>query len=87
MAILVATPLAILIAVFLTELAPQLIRRPVAILVELLAAIPSVILGLWGIIILGPFMAKHLSRSCTASSVGSRCSAAPIRRTGCCRPP
>jgi phosphate transport system permease protein len=36
------------------------VRRPVAILVELLAAIPSVILGLWGIIILGPFLGNHL---------------------------
>jgi len=60
LAILIATPMAILIAVYLTELAPRFIRRPVAILVELLAAIPSVILGLWGIIILGPFMENHL---------------------------
>ena len=52
--------MAILIAIFLTELAPQFIRRPITILVELLAAIPSVILGLWGIIILGPFMEDHL---------------------------
>jgi phosphate transport system permease protein len=59
-AIIIATPLAILIAIFLTELAPQFIRRPIAILVELLAAIPSVILGLWGIIVLGPFMNNHL---------------------------
>ena len=58
-ALIIATPTAIFIAVYLTELAPQVIRRPVAILVELLAAIPSVILGLWGIIILGPFLANH----------------------------
>ena len=60
LALIMATPLAILIAIFLTELAPQIIRRPIAILVELMAAIPSVILGLWGIIILGPFMEQHL---------------------------
>ena len=59
-ALLIATPTAILIAIYLTELAPRFVRRPVAILVELLAAIPSVILGLWGIIILGPFLANHL---------------------------
>ena len=59
-ALLIATPTAIFIAIYLTELAPQVIRRPVAILVELLAAIPSVILGLWGIIILGPFLQHHL---------------------------
>jgi phosphate transport system permease protein len=55
-ALLVATPLAIAIALYLTELAPRRIRRPVATLVDLLAAIPSVILGLWGIIVLGPVM-------------------------------
>ena len=59
-ALLIATPTAIAISIYLTELAPQAIRRPVAILVELLAAIPSVILGLWGIIILGPFLGNHL---------------------------
>ncbi|HET9721025.1 MAG TPA: phosphate ABC transporter permease subunit PstC [Solirubrobacteraceae bacterium] len=58
-ALIIATPTAIAIALFLTELAPRAVRRPVAILVELLAAIPSVILGLWGIIILGPFLASH----------------------------
>ncbi len=59
-ALIIATPTAIFIAVYLTELAPRFIRQPVAILVELLAAIPSVILGLWGIIILGPFLSNHL---------------------------
>jgi phosphate transport system permease protein len=55
-ALLFAGPLAIAIAIFLTELAPRRIRRPVATLVDLLAAIPSVILGLWGIIVLGPIL-------------------------------
>jgi phosphate transport system permease protein len=55
-ALLLATPLSIAIAVFLTELSPRRMRRPVAALVDLLAAIPSVILGLWGILVLGPFM-------------------------------
>jgi phosphate transport system permease protein len=59
-ALLIATPTAIAISIYLTELAPRIVRRPVAILVELLAAIPSVILGLWGIIILGPFLGNHL---------------------------
>jgi phosphate transport system permease protein len=58
-ALLIAGPMAVAIALYLTELAPRVIRRPVAILVELLAAIPSVILGLWGIIILGPFVGNH----------------------------
>lgn len=60
LALLIAAPTSIAIALFLTELAPRVVRRPVAILVELLAAIPSVILGLWGIIVLGPFMGNHL---------------------------
>src|SRR5262249_31122429 len=55
-ALLVAGPMSIAIALFLTELAPRGLPRPVAILVDLLAAIPSVILGLWGIIVLGPVM-------------------------------
>ena len=59
-ALLIATPTAIAISIYLTELAPRVIRRPVAILVELLAAIPSVILGLWGLLVLGPFLNNHL---------------------------
>jgi phosphate transport system permease protein len=59
-ALLIATPTAIFIAIYLTELAPRIIRRPVAILVELLAAIPSVILGLWGILVVAPFLSTHL---------------------------
>jgi phosphate transport system permease protein len=59
-ALTIATPTAIAIALYLTELAPRMVRRPVAILVELLAAIPSVILGLWGALVLGPFLANHL---------------------------
>jgi phosphate transport system permease protein len=55
-ALLFATPLSIAISIFLTELAPQRIRRPVATLVDMLAAIPTVILGLWGILVLGPFL-------------------------------
>src|SRR5437868_4197647 len=59
-ALLIAAPTSVAIALYLTELAPRVARRPVAILVELLAAIPSVILGLWGIIVLGPFLGKTL---------------------------
>ena len=54
--LLVAAPVSIAIALFLTELAPRGVRRPVATLVELLAAIPSVVLGLWGLIVLAPAM-------------------------------
>jgi phosphate transport system permease protein len=54
--LLIAAPLSVAIALFLTELAPRRTRRPVATLVELLAAIPSVVLGLWGLIVLAPVM-------------------------------
>lgn len=59
-ALLLAAPLAIAIALFLTELAPRFLREIIGALVELLAAIPSVILGLWGILVLVPFLAHHV---------------------------
>ena len=59
-ALVIATPLAIAIALWLTELAPGGVRGIVGSLVEMLAAIPSVVLGLWGILVLGPFLANHL---------------------------
>lgn len=55
-ALLFAAPLSIAISIYLTELAPARLRRPVATLVDMLAAIPTVILGLWGILVLGPVM-------------------------------
>jgi len=59
-ALLIAVPLAIAIGLFLSELAPRVLRTPVGTMVELLAAIPSVVLGLWGILILGPFLNEHV---------------------------
>ena len=59
-ALLIAVPLAIAIGLFLSELAPRALRTPVGTMVELLAAIPSVVLGLWGILILGPFLNEHV---------------------------
>ena len=60
LALLLATPISIAIGLYLSELAPRGVRSVVASLVELLAAIPSVVLGLWGILVLGPFVGKHL---------------------------
>ncbi|HUK78807.1 MAG TPA: phosphate ABC transporter permease subunit PstC [Thermoleophilia bacterium] len=60
LALIIAAPISIAIALYLTELASHTVRRPIAILVELLAAIPSVILGLWGILVFGPFLNDHL---------------------------
>jgi phosphate transport system permease protein len=59
-ALLVGGPFAIAIALFLSELAPRGVRGVVGTLVEMLAAIPSVVLGLWGILVMGPFLAHHL---------------------------
>ena len=54
LALLIATPIAIGIAVFITELCPQWLRQPLVFLTELLAAIPSIVYGLWGIFVLVP---------------------------------
>jgi phosphate transport system permease protein len=59
-ALLIAAPLAIAIALFLTELAPRSLRAPVTALVETLAAIPSVVIGLWGILVLAPILRDHV---------------------------
>jgi phosphate transport system permease protein len=59
-ALLLATPLSIAIALFLTEIAPRRVATPIATMVELLAAIPSVVLGLWGILVFGPWVAANL---------------------------
>ncbi len=56
LALLLAVPLSLGVAIFLTEFAPKWMRQPVAFLVELLAAIPSVVYGLWGIFVLIPFL-------------------------------
>jgi len=55
-AIIIAVPIGIGIAVFLTELCPRPLRRPIAIAVELLAGIPSIIYGIWGLFIFAPFL-------------------------------
>lgn len=59
-AILIAAPLSVGIALFLSELAPPAVRATVGTLVEMLAAVPSVVYGLWGIYVLAPFDANHV---------------------------
>jgi phosphate transport system permease protein len=58
-ALVIAVPLSIATAVYLTELAPLSIRQPIISLIEMLAAIPSVILGLWGIFVMVPFLRDY----------------------------
>src|ERR1035437_351018 len=61
LALLLAVPLAIGVAVFLTEMCPQALRGPLAFITELLAAIPSVIYGLWAVFVLVPLLREHLN--------------------------
>lgn len=60
LALLIATPLAVGVAIFLSEFAPAWLRQPVAFLVDLLAAIPSVVYGLWGVFVLVPLLREHV---------------------------
>jgi phosphate transport system permease protein len=59
-AMLIAVPVGLLIAVFLTELCPMFLRRPIGIAIELLAGIPSIIYGIWGLFVFAPFLQDTL---------------------------
>ena len=59
-ALLISVPISLGVAIFLTEQAPKKIATPIAFMVELLAAIPSVVYGLWGIFVLAPFIRDYL---------------------------
>jgi phosphate transport system permease protein len=59
-AMAIAIPVGLGIAIFLTELCPQWLRRPIGMAIELLAGIPSIIYGMWGFFVLGPYLADHV---------------------------
>ena len=59
-ALVISTPVALAVAIYLSMLAPRPVRAVVGPLVEMLAAIPSVILGFWGIIVFAPFLQRHI---------------------------
>jgi phosphate transport system permease protein len=59
-AMLIAVPVGLLIAMFLTELCPLWLRRPIGIAIELLAGIPSIIYGIWGLFVFAPFLQETL---------------------------
>jgi len=61
LALIIAVPFSLGIAIYLSELAPEKLRAPLSFIIELLAAIPSVIIGLWGIFILAPFIRDYLA--------------------------
>src|SRR6267143_2168903 len=60
LALIIAVPLALGVSIYLTEFAPKWLRQPVAFLVELLSAIPSVVYGMWGIFVLIPFLRGYV---------------------------
>jgi phosphate transport system permease protein len=59
-AMAIAVPLGLLITLFLTELCPLWLRRPIGIAIELLAGIPSIIYGIWGLFVFAPFLQQHV---------------------------
>jgi phosphate transport system permease protein len=61
LALLIAVPFSLGIAIFLSELAPEKLRTPLSFIIELLAAVPSVIIGLWGIFVLAPLIRDYLA--------------------------
>lgn len=66
-AMLIAVPIGFGIAIYLTELAPVWIRRPIGIAIELLAAIPSIVYGMWGLFFFAPWFAVHVQPGLVAT--------------------
>lgn len=60
LALLIAVPTAIGIAIFVTEIAPSFLKGPIGVAIELLAAIPSIIYGMWGLFTLAPIMSRYI---------------------------
>ncbi|MGH6648734.1 phosphate ABC transporter permease subunit PstC, partial [Aquabacterium sp.] len=61
-ALLIAVPVSFGIALFLTELSPSWLKRPLGIAVELLAAVPSIVYGMWGLLVFGPILATYVQQ-------------------------
>lgn len=61
LALIIAVPFSMGIAIYLSELAPEKMRTPLSFIIELMAAVPSVIIGLWGIFILAPFIRDYIA--------------------------
>jgi phosphate transport system permease protein len=60
LAMVIAIPISFGIAIFLTELSPSWLKRPVGVAIELLAAVPSIIFGIWGLFVLAPILQRHV---------------------------
>ncbi|MHC5225019.1 phosphate ABC transporter permease PstC [Ignatzschineria sp. LJL83] len=61
-ALVIAVPVSFGIAIFLTELSPPWLRRPIGVAIELLAAIPSIVYGMWGLFVFAPLFAKYFQK-------------------------
>ena len=66
-AMVIAVPVGLMIAVFLTELCPMFLRRPIGIAIELLAGIPSIIYGIWGLFVFAPFLQQYVQPALIAT--------------------
>ncbi len=61
-ALLIAVPVSFGIAIFLTELSPNWLKRPLGVTIELLAAVPSIVYGMWGLLVFGPILATYVQQ-------------------------
>ncbi len=61
-ALLIAVPVSFGIAIFLTELSPNWLKRPLGVAIELLAAVPSIVYGMWGLLVFGPILATYVQQ-------------------------
>jgi phosphate transport system permease protein len=69
-ALLIAVPVSFGIALFLTELSPAWLKRPLGTAIELLAAIPSIVYGMWGLLVFGPVLATYVQQPLQAAFTG-----------------
>ncbi len=69
-ALLIAVPVSFGIAMFLTELSPSWLKRPLGIAVELLAAVPSIVYGMWGLLVFGPILATYVQQPLQSATQG-----------------
>jgi phosphate transport system permease protein len=69
-ALLIAVPVSFGIALFLTELSPAWLKRPLGTAIELLAAVPSIVYGMWGLLVFGPVLATYVQQPIQAMTAG-----------------
>jgi phosphate transport system permease protein len=69
-ALLIAVPVSFGIAIFLTELSPNWLKRPLGVAIELLAAVPSIVYGMWGLLVFGPILATYVQQPLQAAFTG-----------------